>query len=405
MITYCKTAWGLHLLLRWSGSAFPRTLIFSGASTAIAAALYATKRPEVDADWRHPYPFQAFAFIVGFTVVFRSQLSYGRYWEGRLQLQSMTARWADFCTEALTMDAGTLSSNPDRDLQALRRSHDFAQTLVHLTSLLHAVALQHIRGDWELANLKQYIVTDPPPPLDAAVTTEGARIGYVHSLLNLFLLRGGTRQRHKYNRAMPFAVVASVSPVEVTALGQMLAGHHRDQTGDAFVGATERVSAVYTWVQQLLQDRLNEGGLTRAAPIGSRIWQVLSEGYLHFEHCRAIADTPFPFPWAQVVLIMLILYALTTPLVVVAFINSTWTGLAVNFLSVQSYWCLNEVARDLEEPFVYDPNDLPLARYQYQFNHRILAAGRTQRPVHDCQTGSHHLPAASEESSPKCVTV
>lgn len=30
---------------------------------------------------------------------------------------------------------------------------------------------------------------------------------------------------------MPFAVVASVSPVEVTALGQMLAGHHRDQTG------------------------------------------------------------------------------------------------------------------------------------------------------------------------------
>ena len=61
---------------------------------------------------------------------------------------------------------------------------------------------------------------------------------------------------------------------------------------------------------------------------------------------------------------MLILYALTVPLVVVAFINSTWTGLVVNFLSVQSYWSLNEVARDLEDPFVYDPNDLPLARYQ-----------------------------------------
>ena len=61
---------------------------------------------------------------------------------------------------------------------------------------------------------------------------------------------------------------------------------------------------------------------------------------------------------------MLILYALTVPLVVVAFINSTWMGLVVNFLCVQSYWCLNEVARDLEDPFVYDPNDLPLARYQ-----------------------------------------
>lgn len=62
--------------------------------------------------------------------------------------------------------------------------------------------------------------------------------------------------------------------------------------------------------------------------------------------------------------IMLIFYALTAPLVVVAFINSTWIGLFINFLSVQSYWCLNEVARDLEDPFVYDPNDLPPARYQ-----------------------------------------
>lgn len=80
--------------------------------------------------------------------------------------------------------------------------------------------------------------------------------------------------------------------------------------------------------------------------------------------CRAIADTPFPFPWAQMVLIMLMLYALTVPLMVVAFVDSTWMGCLINFFCVQSYWCLNEVARDLEDPFVYDPNDLPLARYQ-----------------------------------------
>ncbi len=64
------------------------------------------------------------------------------------------------------------------------------------------------------------------------------------------------------------------------------------------------------------------------------------------------------------VLILLILYALLTPLLVVAWVNRTWVGLVINFISVQSYWTLNEVARDLEDPFVYDPNDLPLARYQ-----------------------------------------
>ena len=52
-------------------------------------------------------------------------------------------------------------------------------------------------------------------------------------------------------------------------------------------GATERVSVVYTWVQQLLQDRLREGGLCRDAPIGSRMWQVLTDGYLQFEQCRS----------------------------------------------------------------------------------------------------------------------
>lgn len=64
------------------------------------------------------------------------------------------------------------------------------------------------------------------------------------------------------------------------------------------------------------------------------------------------------------VLVMLIMYAISVPLVVVAFVDSTWIGIVVNFFCVQSYWCLNEVARDLEDPFVYEPNDLPLARYQ-----------------------------------------
>lgn len=71
MITYSKTSWGLHLLLRVYGSAFPRSLPFSAISTGICAALYVAKKEQVYDDWRHPYPYQAFAFIVGFIVVFR----------------------------------------------------------------------------------------------------------------------------------------------------------------------------------------------------------------------------------------------------------------------------------------------------------------------------------------------
>ena len=56
--------------------------------------------------------------------------------------------------------------------------------------------------------------------------------------------------------------------------------------GKVVPGASERVNIVYAWVQQLLQERFKEKRLTLAAPVGSRMWQMLSEGYLQFEQCR-----------------------------------------------------------------------------------------------------------------------
>jgi predicted membrane chloride channel (bestrophin family) len=36
----------------------------------------------------------------------------------------------------------------------------------------------------------------------------------------------------------------------------------------------------------------------------------------------------------------------------------------LNILSVATYWAINEVARDLEDPFILDPNDFPHQLYQ-----------------------------------------
>lgn len=56
---------------------------------------------------------------------------------------------------------------------------------------------------------------------------------------------------------------------------------------------------------------------------------------------------------------------------IVAFVDAMWLAIIVDFCAVQSYWAMNEVARDLEDPFVYDPNDLPLARYQVQSPNKL----------------------------------
>lgn len=45
------------------------------------------------------------------------------------------------------------------------REIEFRETLLHLMSLMHGLALQHLRGDWDLHNLQPTHPTDVPPPV------------------------------------------------------------------------------------------------------------------------------------------------------------------------------------------------------------------------------------------------
>lgn len=135
------------------------------------------------------------------------------------------------------------------------------------------------------------------------------------------------------------------------------------------------------WIHQIIQERRRDNGLAIEAPILTRVYQVLSEGMLGFEQCRKIMDTPFPFPWVQFVTACLLVYTFTVPIVIAAYVTADWLAFMLTVFAVTTYHALNEVARDLEDPFLYDPNDLPMARHQWAFNERILAISATQRPM------------------------
>lgn len=40
-----------------------------------------------------------------------------------------------------------------------------------------------------------------------------------------------------------------------------------------------------------------------------------------------------------------------------------------------------QVSRDIEDPYHYDPNELPLPQIQYKLNERLLAVSHARRPV------------------------
>jgi len=61
--------------------------------------------------------------------------------------------------------------------------------------------------------------------------------------------------------------------------------------------------------------------------------------------CRILADTPFPFPWAQLLTLFLVAYAVSLPFLVVAFVKDVGSAAALTFIAVLTYWSTNEVLR------------------------------------------------------------
>jgi hypothetical protein len=40
-----------------------------------------------------------------------------------------------------------------------------------------------------------------------------------------------------------------------------------------------------------------------------------------------------------------------------------------------------QVARDIEDPYHYDPNELPLPQLQYRLNERLISVSMSKRPI------------------------
>ncbi|CAK9109681.1 Uncharacterized protein SCF082_LOCUS50966 [Durusdinium trenchii] len=99
--------------------------------------------------------------------------------------------------------------------------------------------------------------------------------------------------------------------------------------------------------------------LDTAPPIQTRMYQELSNGMLGFNNCLKIADVPFPLPFAQLLLMSLVAFSLLIPLYVIVFTKSLVVGPVLCFFLFESLWCMNEVAKELENPFGQERQEKP----------------------------------------------
>lgn len=128
----------------------------------------------------------------------------------------------------------------------------------------------------------------------------------------------------------------------------------------------------------------------------TRIYQLIAEGAAGYQQARKVGDTPFPFPYVQLVTLLLHAFNFIAPLTVSALINTArdlspeeaaeqprgginaprdsghallW---AMAFCVTLGYTALNQVARELEEPFGHGPNHLPLVQLAEEFNSSLV---------------------------------
>lgn len=489
MITYRKYPFGLSLLLRLYGSTVLRCSVF-GVIAAIQTLLLYLLMP--DSERRNFYytgvssnpTFPAFATMLAFLIVFRQQFAYNRFRQGRTELQSMTASLFTVVSSALAFDRGysmedyqvdcscDAASNPhpndpqrakggstqDRTAQPIsdvrmqndpKSAAEFRNSLLHLTSLLHGVCVQHLRNDWEINNLTTHD-ENVLPPWDSGNSVDfNPRL--IHYLLPPW---NRIKSRVRWNGRSKIGVIGGISWTEKRGLRSFdvvqtsvippesvhrtrgspsafdVEGHQRSEemvtgntrvtkkkssdkvefdgvdrnaprgtvprcsdpkpplkrskslgsrlwssdTGDVVRGASERPYQLFFALSERLRKRIAEGGLDMPAPILATLWQTVSASIQSFEACRYLQDTPFPFPWAQLNVAVLVVWQVVTPFAVTASLQNRPIGITLSVVATWLAWAINESSRDMEDPFVMEPNDLPLARLQYSFNQRLLAA-------------------------------
>eukprot|EP00294_Goniomonas_avonlea_P003046 CAMPEP_0114563510 /NCGR_PEP_ID=MMETSP0114-20121206/13153_1 /TAXON_ID=31324 /ORGANISM="Goniomonas sp, Strain m" /LENGTH=507 /DNA_ID=CAMNT_0001749371 /DNA_START=20 /DNA_END=1539 /DNA_ORIENTATION=+ len=296
------------------GSVYPRCLPYGVGAMALTLALLLTKQ-HYDPFIGHPYAHQMFSISVGFVLVFRSNLSYNRFWEGRGALQLMSSKWDDCAVQLMTFERAT------RKGSAAEESQMFCNSQVHLFSLLHAAALAHLRNT-ELEGL-----------LNATECEDTGRTGNTEFL----------------------GVLGGVTDEEFAAL----------QT------THNKPFMIYSWICRDVIQRHKAGGLDVPPPILSRVFQTASDGMVAFMNAKKIRDTPFPFPYAQMVSVLVLLFCLSAPVLVALFVSNVFFALILVFFCVVGVVALNEVAKEIEEPFGFDINDLPLSELQMEFNKRV----------------------------------
>jgi len=272
MIDYDAKAW-FGVLLKVRGSVGPRLLprmLIAGGIGLVAAVLYDRVKFHTP-----PIAHTMIGVALGLLLVFRTNASFDRWWEGRKLLGGMVNRTRDLARQlAAYVPEGSRATVDDS---------------VRLLNAFFAVAMQGLRDERDLT------------PLGALLTAEERR---------------------------------QLEPIKT------------------------RGTMVLSWITRRIDTLAREGHITDARLLAMDTnLTALVDGH---SGCERIVRTPIPFAYAQHIKLFVTLFCFSVPFAIVDAMK-WYTPIAAAIFAFALFG-IDEIGVEIEDPFGYDDNDLPIDR-------------------------------------------
>mmetsp|Transcript_60736 Transcript_60736/g.131662 ORF Transcript_60736/g.131662 Transcript_60736/m.131662 type:complete len:488 (+) Transcript_60736:145-1608(+) len=393
----------LRLVFSFKGSVFLRldSLAF-GAAAAVAAVIMQVARESghLRLDLPHHFGMLALGAILGLIVTFRAAQGWARYWESLTELHAMYSKWSDafaelFAFASVAVDA--CAKNEDSE-EAERQCRVIEELLIKLLDnfvLLSALASHRLtHGDIQRMDVR------------ARQADWSEQVAYRDSLrredltgaarmpkLTAMSTRWSPVQHEQSRRATDklYDTMSGMSSACLTGKNVWYDDSYvvNNLPSSAELSllrrSTDRVTVVMYWI--IFDLAKLSPSLNTPTPIQSRMYQELSNGMLAFNQCLKLADIPFPFPYAQMVTIVITAFMFFVPIYIVSFTGTHLASPILSFTLTAGTWGLNEVAKEMEVPFGHSDNHVLVS----DFHIRFIDMCNTVYEAHMCKVGMLYL--------------
>ena len=272
MIDYNGKSW-VSVLSKVKGSVLPRLLprtIAAGGVGYLAQWLYTHQKFHTPATVH-----TLIGVALGLLLVFRTNSSFDRWWEGRKLLGGIVNRTRDLARQS----AGYFADDAETRTLIVR----------HLDAYL-LLAAQSLRSENDLGKLGDLLTSDEKKKLEKETVA--------------------------------------------------------------------RASRVLSWITRRLDERAKAGKLSevRLLAMDTNLTALVD----YYSGCERIARTPVPFAYAHHIKLFVMLFVFTVPFAI-SDVMKEFTPLAAAILAY-ALLGIDEIGVEIEDPFGYDHNDLPIDR-------------------------------------------